>query len=83
MFNKKGKSLNSKLLYPILDIFAGRESVKIFRGECSALSFSWDILIITWIIYNMRHASFWDLKDGAEIQLPSRWERFCDFVSYL
>lgn len=30
----------------------------------------------------MQHASFWDLKDGAEIQLPSHWEIFCDFVSY-
>lgn len=34
----------------------------------------------------MQHASFWalkELKDGAEIRLPSHWKRYCDFLSYL
>lgn len=31
----------------------------------------------------MQHASFWALKDGAEIRLPSHWIWYCDFVSYL
>lgn len=55
-------------------------------SEGRALSFSWDILIITWIIYNMQHASFWvlkELKDDAEIRLLSHWKRHCNFVPYL